>query len=762
MTYAVGAYKLPNVRADHGVGGLRPAVDVSGPRTHISRGPPLPIRLTVSFSENHTMATLDRRAALVATLSMLLLPLAAVTQEAAPSHPPIAKKISTRLETHGHVRMDDYYWLNQRTNPDVIAYLEAENAWTAMRMAHTDGLQEQLFEEIKGRDKQTDESVPYFRDGYWYYTRFEEGKSYPIYCRKEGSMEAAEEIMLDANVLAEGHGYFAVGNWDVSEGRDILAFATDTVGRRIYTVQFKSLETGELYPDVLESVTSNVAWANDNKTLFYTKQDPQTLRSHLIYRHALGTDPAKDQLVYDETDEEFASYVFRTKSKRYMMIGSFQSLSSEYRYLDADDPAGDFTVFLPRERDHEYEVDHYGEHFYILTNDDAKNFRLMRTRVGQTAKDNWEDVIPHRSDVLLEGFEIFKDHLVVRERQDGLVQLRVRRWDGNGEHYLDFGEPAYFAYISINPEFDTQVLRYGYTSLTTPNSTYDYDMESRAKTLLKRDEVLGGFEPADYATERIHATASDGVRVPISLVYRKDKRGDGPRPLLLYGYGSYGSSRDATFSSARLSLLDRGFVFAIAHVRGGSEMGRWWYDDGKLMNKKNTFTDFIDCALHLVHEGYTTPDMLFAQGGSAGGLLMGAVTNMRPDLFHGIVAQVPFVDVVTTMLDESIPLTTSEYDEWGNPNQREYYDYILSYSPYDNVEAKDYPNMLVTTGLHDSQVQYWEPAKWVARLRVMKTDTNRLLLKTNMEAGHGGASGRYRRYRETAFVYAFLLDLAGR
>ncbi len=707
------------------------------------------------------MARSACKAAFVVTLVAFTLSPAALTQEPVPTHPPIAKKIPKRLEAHGDVRIDDYYWLNQRSNPEVIAYLEAENAWTKAQTAHTERLQEELFTEIKGRIKQTDESVPYFRDGYWYYTRFEEEKDYPIYCRKKGSLDADEEVMLDANVLAEGHGFFAVGNWSVSEGRDILAFATDTVGRRIYTVQFKNLATGKLYPDTIDSVTSNLAWANDNKTLFYTKQDPVTLRSHLIYRHTLGSDPANDELVYDETDEEFASYVFRTKSKRYMMIGSFQTLSSEYRYLDADDPGGDFTVFLPREREHEYEVDHYGDHFYIQTNDGAKNFRLMRTPISRTAKSYWEDVIPHRDDVLLEGFEIFKNHLVIRERTNGLVHLRVRRWDGAGEHYLDFGEPAYAAYLSINPEFDTRVLRYFYTSMTTPGSTFDYDMETKGKTLLKQDEVLGGFDSADYTTERVYATAGDGVRVPVSLVYRTDLRRGGPSPLLLYAYGSYGSSRDAAFNSARLSLLDRGFVYAIAHVRGGSEMGRWWYEDGKLFKKKNTFTDFIDCALHLVQQGYTTPGMLFAQGGSAGGLLMGAIANMRPDLFHGVVTRVPFVDVVTTMLDETIPLTTSEYDEWGNPNEKEYYDYILSYSPYDNVESKDYPHLLVTTGLHDSQVQYFEPAKWVAKLRSMKTDENRLLLKTNMEAGHGGASGRDRRYRETAFTYAFLLDLAG-
>ncbi len=682
-------------------------------------------------------------------------------REARPTSPPVAEQRPMELEMHGDVRIDDYYWLNQREDPEVIAYLEAENAWTEAQMAHTEDLQETLFEEIKGRIKQDDESVPYFRDGYWYYTRYEEGKDYPLYCRKRESLDAPEHVMLDGNAMAEGHGFFSIGGWAVSEGNDILAFATDTVGRRIYGIQFKNLETGELYPDILPSASGNLAWANDNKTLFFTRRDLQTLRSHLIYRHELGTDPASDVLVYDETDEEFSSYVFRTKSKRYMMIGSRHTLSSEYRYLDADTPTGAFTVFLPREEEHEYDVDHYGDHFYVQTNWRAKNFRLMRTPVTRTAKRNWENVIPHRDDVLFEGFEIFNDYLVVRERQDGLVQLQVRRWDGSSEHYLDFGEPAYAARISINPEFDTKLVRYSYSSMTTPNSTYDYDMETREKTLLKQTEVLGDFDSDDYVTERMYATAADGVRVPISLVYRRDQRRTGPQPLLLYAYGSYGSSMDASFSSDRLSLLDRGFVYAIAHIRGGSEMGRSWYEDGKLFNKMNTFTDFNSCGDFLVAEGWTSSDMLYAEGGSAGGLLIGAILNLRPDLYHGAVTRVPFVDVVTTMLDETIPLTTFEYDEWGNPNEKDYYDYMLSYSPYDNVEAKDYPNLLVTTGLHDSQVQYWEPAKWVAKLRAMKTDNNQLLLKTNMEAGHGGASARDLRYRETAFKYSFYLDLAG-
>ncbi len=676
--------------------------------------------------------------------------------------PPVAKVEPVELTTHGHVRIDPYYWLRERDNPDVLAYLEAENAYTDAVMAHTKDLEDALFEEMKGRLKQDDASVPYRQDGYYYYTRFEEGQEYPVYCRKQGSLEADEQVMLDVNALAEGHDFFNVRGLEVSADGNLLAFAADTVGRRIYTLRFKNLATGQVLPVEIPVVTGNVAWANDNRTVFYTRQDPVTLRWHRIYRHRLGTDPAADALVYEETDETFSSFVFKTKSKRYLMIGSRQTLSDEYRFLDADDPGGSFQVVQPRQKNHEYGVDHYGDHFYIRTNDAAQNFRLMKTPVTTPTREHWQEVIPHRDDVLLEGFEIFKDHLVLAERKNGLRQLRIRPWDGSREHYLDFGEPAYLAYISTNPDFDTHVLRYGYTSMTTPNSTFDYDMNARTKTLLKQEEVLGGFDKDDYKTERLYATAGAGTRVPISLVYRKDLfRRNGSAPLLLNGYGSYGASRDATFSSARLSLLDRGFVFALAHVRGGSEMGRWWYEDGKLLNKKNTFTDFIACGEHLVRRQYADPQRLFAMGGSAGGLLMGAVVNMRPDLFKGVVAAVPFVDVVTTMLDESIPLTTGEYDEWGNPNDQTYYEYILSYSPYDNVEAKAYPHLLVTTGLHDSQVQYWEPAKWVARLRALKTDHNRLLLKTNMEAGHGGASGRFRSLRETAFEYAFLLDLAG-
>ncbi|MCZ6704445.1 MAG: S9 family peptidase [Bacteroidetes bacterium] len=675
--------------------------------------------------------------------------------------PPVAKTKPVTLEMHGDVRTDEYFWLREREDPEVVAYLEAENEYTEAMTAHTNDLQVALFEEIVGRIKQDDSSVPYKDGAYWYYTRYEEGNDYPIVARKSGSLEAQEEIMINANELAEGHEFYSIGGIDVSSGDNILAYSQDTVGRRFYTVRFKNLDTGELLDDVIPDITGNVAWANDNKTIFYTKQDGETLLWNKIFRHELGTDISEDVLVYEEPDDTFSAFVFKTKSKDFVIIGSNQTLSSEYRFLDATDPTGSFEVIQPREENHEYSVDHYGNYFYVRTNWNATNFRLMRAPIVITDKTHWEEVIPHRDDVFLQGFEIFKDHLVLLERFDGLRQLRIRPWDGSAEHYLDFGEPAYRAGISINPEFDTQILRYSYTSMTTPNSTYDYDMVTRQKTLLKEQEILGGFDKSDYVTERIFATARDGARVPVSIVYKEGTPLDGTSPLLLNGYGSYGSSREATFSSPRLSLLDRGVVFAIAHIRGGQEMGRYWYEDGKLLKKKNTFTDFIDVAEHLIDKKYADPERLFAEGGSAGGLLMGAVTNMRPDLWRGVFAYVPWVDVVTTMLDDSIPLTTSEYDEWGDPNVKEYYDYMLSYSPYDNVEAKDYPNMLVTTGLHDSQVQYWEPAKWVAKIRALRTNDKRLILKTNMEAGHGGATGRLKRHKETAFEYAFLMDLAG-
>ena len=677
--------------------------------------------------------------------------------------PPVARVAPTELERHGHVRRDDYYWLRNREDPAVIAHLEAENDYTARRMAHLERLERKLFEEITGRLEPNDESVPYRLNGYYYYQRFEKGQDYRVYCRKRGALDAPEEVMLDANELARGHDYFDLRSPDVSSSNDLLAYAVDTVGRRIYTIHFRNLASGERLETVIPGVTGNLAWAEDNRTLFYAKQHPETLRSYQIWRHVLGTDPTQDELVHEEADETFSAYVWKTKSRAFVIIGSFQTLSNEYRFLDASQPGGEFTLFLPRERDHEYSIDHYGDHFYLRTNWEAKNFRLMRTPVARREKAEWEEVIAHRDDVLIEDFEIFRDHLVVEERREGLIDLLIRPFGGAAAHYIDFGERAYLAYISTNPEFDTGTLRFGYSSLTTPNSIFDYDMVERGRALMKRDRVLGDFDPERYRSERLHAQAADGKRIPISLVYRTDLfRGDGTNPLLLYAYGSYGSSIDASFRSDRLSLLDRGFVFAIAHVRGGEELGRVWYEEGRLLHKKNTFSDFIACGEHLLRERYADPERLYAMGGSAGGLLVGAVVNMRPDLFRGAIAVVPFVDVVTTMLDDGIPLTTAEYDEWGDPHDERYYEYMLSYSPYDNVQAKAYPPLLVTAGLHDSQVQYWEPAKWVAKLRATKTDDNALLLKTNMEAGHSGTSGRYRQYKDTATYYAFLLDLAGR
>ncbi len=677
------------------------------------------------------------------------------------SSPPQAKIIPHRLKQHGTVRVDNYYWLNDRSNPEVLAYLEQENAYAAAQRQHSAALEKTLFDEIKGRIKQTDLSVPFKQGDYVYYVRYEEGKEYALYCRKKGSVDGPEEIMLDGNVLAEGHEFFSLGNWMISSGQDIVAYAIDTQGRRIYSIGFKKLTTGEIMTDILPSVTGNMEWGNDNQTLLYARQDPETLRSYRIYRHKLGSDPSQDELVYEELDDTFSAYVTKSKSKRFLMIGAHQTLSSEYWFMDAKTPDETFQLFHPRERRHEYDIDHLGANFYIRTNDEAKNFRLMKTEQGATQKNHWEEVVPHRDDVFFEGFELFREHLVIEERQQGLIHLRVIPHASGCGHELDFGEPAYLATLGDNFEIDTPYLRFGYTSMTTPMTIYDYHMETREKVLLKQEEVLGDFHISHYQTERLSAPAADGTMIPISLVYRKGFSNNGLHPLLLYGYGSYGASMDATFSSARLSLLDRGFVYALAHIRGGEELGRQWYEGGKLLQKKNTFTDFIACAEFLIQQGYADSQKIYAMGGSAGGLLMGAVMNMRPDLFHGMVAQVPFVDVVTTMLDSSIPLTTGEYDEWGDPNQREYFDYMLSYSPYDNVKAKAYPHLLVTAGLHDSQVQYWEPAKWVAKLRALKTNNHCLLLKTNMEAGHGGASGRFKRYEETAMIYAFLLDLAG-
>ena len=696
--------------------------------------------------------------------------------------PPKAAIRPHEMTMHGHTRIDNYYWLKERENPEVLAYLDAENQYAEACLKHTKPLQEQLFNEMTGRIKQDDNSVPIKIRDYYHYTRYEEGKEYPLFCRKKHSLEATEEILLDCNALAEGHAFFDIGEVSLSEDDRLLAYSVDTVSRRIYTAYIKNLDTGELVGESIPGISGNLVWAGDNVTLFYGVKD-ETLRPCKIMRHRLGTPVADDVEVYCESDETFVCYVSKTKSKKYLIINSESTLSSECRILENDHPEGVFRVFQERQQDMLYGIDHYGEHFYIQTNaDGAKNYKIMRTPIGQTEKPNWEEVVPHRVQVMIEGVTIFDKFFVIEEREGGLVKIHVKSWDGSTDYYLDFGEPTYTAGVGANPNFEAVTLRYSYNSMTTPSSVFEFDMEKRTKTLLKRQEIVGGYNPGEYVTERLMAPSHDGVLVPISIVYKKVVKGEtdeivgGPsvhgsstsagsgtlnRPLVLYGYGSYGCSTDAYFSLARISLLDRGFIWAIAHIRGGEEMGRQWYDDGKMLNKKNTFLDFIACAEYLINNGYTSPQKMFAMGGSAGGLLVGAVTNMRPDLWKGVIAQVPFVDVVTTMLDESIPLTTGEYDEWGNPNEKKYYDYMLSYSPYDNVEAKDYPAMLITTGLHDSQVQYWEPAKWAAKLRALKTDENPLYLKTEMDYGHGGASGRFEGYKEVALEYAFMLDELG-
>ncbi len=680
-------------------------------------------------------------------------------EQLTPITAPIALKKAHEHSIHGHTRLDPYYWMRERENPDVKAYLEEENAYVEAVMQHTKPLQEKLYDEIVGRIKKTDMSVPYFLKGYHYYTRHEEGKEYPIHCRKKGTLDATEEVIIDVNEFAVDKPFCHVMGLSVSEDNNLVAFSLDTIGRRQYTIYIKNLETGELLDDVINNTTGGTTWSSDNNYLFYSVQD-ETLRSHKIFRHQLGTKDTEDIEVFHETDDTYRTFIYKSKSDRYLIIISASTVSTEYRVLDANNPTGEFKIIHPRERDLEYSIAHYGEYFYLITNYEAKNFRLMKTPINQTSKENWTEVIAHREDVFLEDIELFQDYLVLEERHNGLLELRILSWDGKTDYYLEFDEPAYTAYAHYNPEFDTKELRFAYMSMKTPNSIYQFQMDTKEKNLLKQQEVLGDFDSDKYEVERLYATVTDGTKVPISLVYRKGLKKDSKNPLLLYGYGSYGASMDVHFSSARLSLIDRGFIFAIAHIRGGEEMGRKWYEDGKLLKKKNTFQDFIDCGKYLINEKYTSPAYLFGEGGSAGGLLIGAVINMRPDLFNAVVAAVPFVDVVTTMLDDKIPLTTGEYDEWGNPNNKTFYDYILSYSPYDNVEAKDYPAMLVTTGFHDSQVQYWEPAKWVAKLRELKTDNQPLLFQTDMSSGHGGASGRFSRHKLTALEFAFLLDRA--
>ena len=675
--------------------------------------------------------------------------------------PPVAKIVPKTLEKHGDTRIDNYYWLNERENPEVIDYLNKENEYYQKSTAHTKSLQDDLFLEMKSRIKEDDSSVPYLYNGYYYITRFETGKDYPIYSRKKGSLEAKEEIMFDCNEMAKGQSYFNLSGISISEDNQWAAFGVDLVSRRQYTIQIKNLKTGEILPVKIENTTGGSTWVGDNKTLFYTRNDIQTLRSDKIYKHTLGTDASADVVVFHEKDDTFNTFVYKEKSKKYLVIGSSSTLTSEYQILEANNPNGNFRVFQKRTRGLEYSISHYGDSFYIVTNKDkATNFKLMKTPETATSAENWTDLIGHRKDVLLEGIDIFKDYLVVEERSNGLNKIQIRPWNGKGEYYLPFSSETYTAYTTTNVDFDTEILRYGYQSMATPSSVIDFNMRTQEKKVLKEQEVLGGkFDKNNYIEERIWATATDGTKVPISIVYRKGIQKDGKNPFLLYAYGSYGSTMDPYFSSTRLSLLDRGFIYAIAHIRGGEDLGREWYENGKLLKKKNTFTDFVDCSKFVIAEKYTSPEHLYAEGGSAGGLLMGAIVNMAPELYNGVIAQVPFVDVITTMLDDTIPLTTGEYDEWGNPNEKKYYDYMLSYSPYDQVKAQAYPNLYVSTGLHDSQVQYWEPAKWVAKLRVLKTNDKQLFLDTNMDAGHGGASGRFEALKELAKEFAFLLDL---
>ena len=685
---------------------------------------------------------------------------------------PVAEKIPHKTTIHGYDLVDNYHWMRLTDkqklakDPDaqtqkVMDNLKAENAYKEAKLKHTEQFQGKLFDEIVGRIKKDDESVPYLDNGYWYYTRYEEDKEYPIYCRKKRSLDNAEEIMINVNEWAEGHDYFSLTGLSVSPNNRLLVFSVDTLSRRIYTINVKDLETGEILKDKIRGTEGYAAWANDSETFFYTTKNEVTLLSDHINRHKMSTPQAEDVRVYTETDNSFYIGVYRSKSDKYIIIYNSSTLASDYYVLEADNPEGKFHSFSSREKEHEYSIEHYKDKFYIVTNWGATNFRLMETPDGATSKENWTEVIAHRDDVLLSNIEVFANHMVLSERKGGLRQLRIIDQRSGNEHYMDFGEDVYAAYTLTNLNFDTNILRYGFTSLKTPFSTIDYNMDTRESTLLKQTEVVGGHNPGAYTTERLFATARDGKKVPISIIYKKGFKQNGEGNLLQYGYGSYGATVDPSFSSNRLSLLDRGFAFAIAHVRGSQTYGRPWYEDGKMFNKMNTFTDFVDCSKYLIQKKYTSANHLFAMGGSAGGLLMGAVLNLAPEVYKGVLVSVPFVDVVNTMLDETIPLTSNEWDEWGDPREKNEFDYMMTYSPYDNVEVKDYPNMLVTTGYFDSQVQYWEPQKWVAKLRDMKTDYNLLVFHINMEAGHGGKSGRFRRYREVALEYAFMFDIAG-
>ncbi|HEY9800718.1 MAG TPA: S9 family peptidase [Leptolyngbyaceae cyanobacterium] len=674
--------------------------------------------------------------------------------------PPLAEQQPQVLELHGDRRVDNYFWMRDIDNPKVVEYLEAENSYTKAMMQHTEELQSKLYDEMLSRIKETDLSVPYRKDNYYYYLRTEAGKAYRIYCRKQGDLDAPEEILLDENELAAGHDFFELGTLAISPNHQILAYSYDTSGSEQYTLLFLDLNTYELYPETIAETSYSFCWCNDNKTCFYTKID-EANRPYQLYKHTLGTSPEKDELVYHEADNAYALAVGKTRSQAYILMSLQSSITTEFHYLDANNPHGDFQIIYPRESGIEYDVEHHSDYFYIVTNEEATNFKLVKTPIAAPSKENWQTVIPHREDVLLSAVSLFTNHLVIYERKDGLETARVRNLSTDSESNIIFPEPTYQFSEGSNPEFNTNILRFNYNSLITPPSVFDYDMDTHERELKKQTEVLGNYDQNQYQSEWLLATAEDGTQIPISIVYKRGIEKDGRNPLLLTGYGAYGVSYPASFSSARLALLDRGMVCAIAHIRGGEEMGRKWYEDGKFLQKKNTFTDFIASAEYLIKEGWTASDRLAITGGSAGGLLMGAVINLRPELFKVVVADVPFVDVVTTILDTSLPLSAMEWEEWGNPNDKVYYDYMKSYSPYDNVEAKDYPHLLITAGLNDSRVKYWEPAKWTAKLRQLKTDNNILLLKTNMDAGHSGASGRYESLRELAFEYAFILDSLG-
>jgi oligopeptidase B len=675
--------------------------------------------------------------------------------------PPSAKKIPSKLTKFESVRVDNYFWLNNRDNPEVIDYLEKENDYYEKMTSHTKSFQQKIFKEIKDKIKEDEESVPYFLNGYWYVTKFDKEKNYPIYIRKKDTLKSKEQILFDCNVLAKGHEFFNLSNFKISPNNKFIAFSTDTVSRRLYTIKIKNLETGKILEESIDNSSGSFAWANDNKTLFYTNRDIKTLRNDKIYRHTIGENSNKDKLVFHEKDNTFYTSVSKSKSNKFIIISSYSTLTSEFQFLDASNPQEEFKLFNKRKRGLEYNVSHYGKDFYIITNtDNSKNYKLMKTPIFNTEYKNWKDVIKHRDDVMLEGIDIFKEYLVISERFNGLSRINIKKWDNSENYYLDFKSETFSSYTTTNIDFDTDILRYGFNSMTQPALVVDFNMKTKEKTIRKQQQVLDSdFKKENYISERLWAPSSDGVKIPISIVYKKGLKKNGKNPLLLYGYGSYGNTIDPYFSISRLSLLDRGFVFAIAHVRGSEYLGREWYENGKLFKKENTFKDFISSTKYLISEGYTNVKQSYAYGGSAGGLLMGAVINLAPELYNGVISAVPFVDVITTMLDESIPLTTGEYDEWGNPNDEKYFDYMLSYSPYDNVKKLNYPNLLVTSGLHDSQVQYWEPAKWVAKLRDLKSNNNLLFLDTNMDAGHGGASGRFEALKEVAKEYSFLFDL---